>query len=105
MNDQPHFLPYQLRWINRNAQIKWWEKSRRIGATYVQSWEDVKDVVENEETGKMSQPKVWFSSADESAAREYIDYCAHWASVFDAAFEEMGETLIDEDRDLLDALD
>jgi phage FluMu gp28-like protein len=100
MNDQPHFLPYQLRWINRDAQIKWWEKSRRIGATYVQSWEDVKDVVENEETGKMSQPKVWFSSADESAAREYIDYCEQWASLLNVAAEQKGRQVLDEDKNV-----
>ena len=38
-----HFLPYQIRWLNDNSKIKIWEKSRRIGATYVQSFEDVQD--------------------------------------------------------------
>jgi phage FluMu gp28-like protein len=100
MSDQPYFMPYQLRWLDADRQIKFWEKSRRIGATYVQSWEDVKDVVENEETGKLSQPKVWFSSADESAAREYIDYCEKWASLLNVAAEQMGSTVLDEDRNV-----
>jgi len=93
MPDEPHLLPYQQRWVKDDADIKVWEKSRRIGATYAQAYEDVRDALQN-------GWKVWFSSADESAAEEYIDYCAHWASVFDAAFEEMGETLIDEDKDV-----
>jgi len=93
MPDEPHLLPYQQRWVKDDADIKVWEKSRRIGATYAQAYEDIRDALRKDW-------KVWFSSADESAAEEYIDYCAHWASVFDAAFEEMGETLIDEDKDV-----
>lgn len=93
MSEQPHLLPYQQAWVKDDADVKVWEKSRRIGATYAQAYEDVRDALEKDW-------KVWFSSADESAAEEYIDYCAHWATVFDAAFEEMGETLIDEDKDV-----
>jgi len=93
MPDEPHLLPYQQAWVKDQADIKIWEKSRRIGATYAQAYEDVRDALGE-------GWKVWFSSADESAAREYIDYCAHWAGVFDAAFEELGETLIDEDQDV-----
>lgn len=32
---QKYFLPYQQRWLNDNSKVKIWEKSRRIGATYV----------------------------------------------------------------------
>ena len=64
-----YFMPYQQRWLDDKSKIKIWEKSRRIGATYVQSYEDVRDCVNRK------VPAVWFSSADESAAKEYIDYC------------------------------
>ena len=100
MSDSPYFLPYQRDWLADDSQIKFWEKSRRIGATYAQAWEDVRDLVENEETGMLSQPKVWFSSADESAAREYIDYCAHWCSFLNTAAEAKGETVIDTGKDV-----
>jgi phage FluMu gp28-like protein len=93
MSDAPHLLPYQQAWVKDDADVKVWEKSRRIGATYAQAYEDVRDALEH-------GWKVWFSSADESAAEEYIDYCAHWAEAFDAAFQQMGEQLIDEDRDV-----
>ncbi len=93
MSHEQHFLPYQIRWLEDRADIKVWEKSRRIGATYVQAYEDVRDALQ-------TKRKVWFSSADESAAREYIGYCAKWASVFNAAFEAHGETIIDEARDV-----
>ena len=61
-NKTSFFLPYQVRWLNDKSKVKIWEKSRRIGATYVQSYEDVRDCV------KRTVPAVWFSSADESAA-------------------------------------
>ena len=98
--DQPYFMPFQRAWLGDTSQIKFWEKSRRIGATYCQAWEDVRDLIENEETGMLSQPKVWFSSADESAAREYIDYCAHWCSFLNLAADKMGETVLDRDKDV-----
>ncbi len=85
MNPHKYFLPYQIEWLNDNSRVKIWEKSRRIGATYVQSYEDVRDCV----SGKVEN--VWFSSADESAGKEYIRYCERWAKLFDAAVTELGE--------------
>ncbi len=87
-----YFLPYQIRWLNDKSQVKIWEKSRRIGATYVQSFEDVLDCVEKR------VPAVWFSSADESAAKEYILYASQWAKIFDAGARNMGEVVLDEKR-------
>ena len=57
-----HFLPYQIRWLNDNSKIKIWEKSRRRGATYVQSFEDEQDCLNKK------VPAVRFASDDESAA-------------------------------------
>jgi len=74
----PYFLPYQRRWLADRSRIKIWEKSRRIGATYVQSYEDVRDCI------KGNVPSVWFSSADESAAKEYIQLCEIWIDLFNA---------------------
>lgn len=92
--EKTYFLPYQIAWLKDTSQIKIWEKSRRIGATYVQSYEDVRDCVLG------SIPAVWFSSADESAAKEYILYCAQWAKLFDKGARDMGEVVIDSDKDI-----
>ncbi len=89
-----YFLPYQLRWLSDNSKIKIWEKSRRIGATYVQSYEDVRDCINRK------VPAVWFSSADESAAKEYIDYCEQWVKVFHMSAKRLGEVVIDSDKDI-----
>lgn len=93
-NNKAFFLPYQLRWLNDKSKVKIWEKSRRIGATYVQSYEDVRDCVYKR------VPAVWFSSADESAAREYIDYCEQWTKLFNVAAKSLGEVIIDNDKDI-----
>ena len=90
----PFFLPYQLRWLNDKSKVKIWEKSRRIGATYVQSYEDVRDCVYKR------VPAVWFSSADESAAKEYIDYCEQWVKLFNMSAKSLGEVIIDSDKDI-----
>ncbi len=89
-----YFLPYQLKWLNDESAIKIWQKSRRIGATYIQSYEDVKDCM------LKKVPSVWFSSADESAAREYITYCEQWVSLFDIAAKSVGNVVIDSDKDI-----
>jgi len=92
--ENKYFLPYQIDWLNDNSRVKIWEKSRRIGATYVQSYEDVRDCVSG------TVPAVWFSSADESAAKEYIIYCAKWAKLFDAGAHDLGEVVLDSEKDI-----
>lgn len=89
-----YFLPYQVRWLKDRSKIKISEKSRRIGMTYVQSYEDVEDCVAKQVSS------VWFSSADLTAAREYIEYCKKWAKIFNAVAEDLGEVIIDEKKDI-----
>jgi len=86
------FLPYQVKWLEDRSPIKIWEKSRRIGATFVQAFEDVRDIVEG------TVPAVWFTSADESAAKEYILYCGQFAQVFNTAAKIFDETIIDDEK-------
>ncbi len=90
-----YFLPYQLGWIRDSSRFKIAEKSRRVGMTYAQSYEDVIDAARAK--GGMD---VWFSSADESAAKEYIRYCAQWAKLFDIAARDLGEVVIDKKQDV-----
>lgn len=93
-NQSPYFFPYQVEWLKDRSRIKIWEKSRRIGATYVQAYEDVEDCITK------AVPSVWFSSADESAAKEYINYCAMWANLFQVVGEEIGEEALEGEKDI-----
>ncbi len=90
MKDDPYFLPYQARWLRDKSRLKIMCKSRRIGITYVQAYEDVTDAATDEGMD------VWFSSADQSAALEYIRYCTDWAKMLNIAAEDLGEQVLDE---------
>ncbi len=66
-------LPWQQRWRQDQSDLKIWEKSRRIGATYTEA----NDVTMSRLSGKRKL-NYWFSSADESAAYEFADYVRYW---------------------------
>lgn len=90
-----YFMPYQIAWLRDHSRLKIVEKSRRVGFTYVQSYEDMLDAA------RADNPlDVWFSSADESAAKEYIRYVAQWARIFKIAATDLGETVISRDDDI-----
>ena len=85
-----YFMQYQIDWLKDDSKIKLWEKSRQIGATYTQSYEDVCDCIAKR------VPAVWFSSADLTASLEYIKYCENWARVFNIVVNNVGEIAIDD---------
>ncbi len=87
-NLSKYFLPYQVAWLLDESPFKIWEKTRRGGMTYVQSYEDVRDAV-------LGRWDVWFSSADETAAKEYILYCEKWAKLFNMAAKPFNEIVFD----------
>lgn len=89
-----YFLPYQVSWLNDRSQIKMWEKTRRGGMSYTQSYEDVTDCAHKR------VPAVYYSSADEDAAMQYIDYCLFWGKTLNIAAQYMGEQLLDPDKDV-----
>jgi phage FluMu gp28-like protein len=88
-----YLLPYQTRWLKDKSRIKIWDKSRRIGATYVQALEDVIEC-------SKGLYDVWFTSSDDSAGEEYIKYCEEWAKKLNTAFKATEQELLDEDKDI-----
>jgi len=86
-----YFLPYQVNWILDEANACLWDKSRRIGATYADSYKSVRDrsLIDH-------RRDLWFSSADESAAIEYALYCRQWGELLKTAVKELTETLEDD---------
>jgi phage FluMu gp28-like protein len=79
-----HFLPYQLAWIADDAKLAVGEKSRRIGWTYASAYRAV-------DRRLRRNTNLYYTSADLTAAREFIDYCKVWAGVFDAATDGVVE--------------
>ena len=69
-------LPYQIRWVNDDSPMKLGDKSRRTGWTWCEAFDAVS------RRFRKTQPRMldyWFSSADESAAYEFIEYCKFFA--------------------------
>lgn len=86
-----YFLPYQNDWILDDNRFKLWDKSRRIGATYAESYRAVR------RRNLINEKRdYWFSSADESAAIEFSLYCQEWCKLFEAIAESFTEQLEDE---------
>lgn len=83
-----YFMDYQKVWLTDDSRQKVAEKSRRIGWTYTQAYEDMRDAAKE---GGMD---VWFSSADLTAAREYIRYVEMWSKLGNAVAKDLGEIVI-----------
>ena len=86
MNIDSYFMPYQTRWIHDESGFTLWDKSRRIGATYVEAFKKVRKAV------KVPGLSVWVSTADRSAAEEFILYVEKWAKLFKKAGEILSIT-------------
>ncbi|MEM9414991.1 MAG: hypothetical protein AAGA29_05865 [Planctomycetota bacterium] len=101
-------LPYQEAWrtdYERDAKgnvlkgrdgqpvpraMKIWEKSRRVGATFVEA----NDAIFSRLVGRGCD--YWFSSADESAAFEFAEYCRYWMKIAGKVVEVVTEQVYDE---------
>lgn len=81
----PALLPYQQRWVADPAPLKVAEKSRRIGLTWGEAADDA--LIAASETGS----NVFYISASQDMAREYIEACALWARAYDLAAEAIQE--------------
>jgi phage FluMu gp28-like protein len=78
-------LPYQQRWIADDSPLKIAEKSRRIGLTWAEAADNV--LIASSEGGS----NVFYISATQDMAIEYIEACAMWARHFDMAAGEIEE--------------
>jgi phage FluMu gp28-like protein len=92
---EKYFMPFQSDWIKDDSRLKIVEKSRQIGFSYADSYDSVRKVAP-----KDARLDVWVSSRDETQAKQYLLYCKRWAKVLKYAAEDLGEVLIDSDKNL-----
>lgn len=78
-------LAYQQAWIADDSPLKIAEKSRRIGLTWAEAADNV--LIASSEGGS----NVFYISATQDMAIEYIEACAMWARHFDMAAGEIEE--------------
>lgn len=90
-------LPYQQRWSKDPAQVKIWEKSRRIGASYGEAADDVLHAAASTGGGD-----VYYISYNKDMTATFVDDCAAWAKRFNSALGTIGESVFrrDDDRDI-----
>src|SRR5262245_55440806 len=88
-----YFLPYQIRWIRTPHSVCLAEKSRRIGWTYASAYRAV-------ERRLTRGTNLYYTSADLTAAREFIEDCQRWAHVFNVVAKDLGLRCIDEKDDV-----
>lgn len=84
-------LIYQQEWIADDSPLKIAEKSRRIGLTWAEAADDV--LIASSEAGS----NVFYISATQDMAIEYIEACAMWARHFDMAAGEIAEGIFVDD--------
>ncbi|MCE5184941.1 MAG: terminase family protein [Planctomycetaceae bacterium] len=86
VNLNNYFLPYQVDHILDESPAVLEEKSRRIGITYANSFKHCR------RRNLIDYPRhLWFSSADDSAAYEYAQYCRMWCDIVEASVKEILE--------------
>lgn len=90
----PVLLGYQGRWLNDEADVAVWSKSRRIGA----SWTEASAcVLEASATGGQDALYIGYSK---DMTQEFIGDCATWARSFHLAATEIGQELfVDADEE------
>lgn len=81
-------LPYQVKWVEDDAQFKVAEKSRRTGLTWAEASDNVLSAGAARDAGGQN---VYYIGYNMDMAIEYIEACAMWARVFDQAAGEIEE--------------
>jgi phage FluMu gp28-like protein len=91
-------LPYQKRWIEDTSEVKVWEKSRRIGASYVEALASVLEAAKSKGAGGQS---TYYLSYSKEMTQQFARDCAFWAKHINAAASEVEEVAVrDEDKDI-----
>lgn len=79
-------LGYQVEWCEDKSQVRLWEKSRRIGASWVCAAEAVLDAARA--NGGFDST---YTSYNRENTREFINDCSTWVDVIKAAASKMEE--------------
>ena len=92
-------LPYQKLWILDKSLVKVWEKSRRIGASYVEALNCVLIAMMSKPAGGMS---CYYLSYSKEMTQQFINDCAFWTHILGIACSDMEEVVVsDEDKDIM----
>jgi len=89
-------LDYQSSWLADNSKVRVWEKSRRIGASWVCAAESVL------RAAAADGSNVFYIGFNQEMTQEFIRDCSMFARAFNAIAGEAEESVLtDDDRDIL----
>lgn len=90
-----YLLPYQRAWVLDKSPVAFFDKSRRIGADYAEAFRVVSERMSGER-----QVDYWYTSADESAAVEFMLYVQMFLKMYGDAYRYVEQTDLVEDGDV-----
>lgn len=86
----PLALHYQAKWLDEQAQVAFWEKSRRIGASWITACLAVMT------SAPAHGQDTLYIGYSEDMTREFIDDCATWSKALQHVAVHVNETLFDD---------
>lgn len=95
MTGETYFMKYQADVIKDTSPLVIVEKGRQIGLSYGVSYKAVRLA-----GNKAAKLDVWVMSRDEIQAKQFLLYCKRWARVLKFACEDLGEIVINTDKDI-----
>lgn len=93
--DAKYFMPYQAAVIQDTAPLVMVEKGRQIGLSYGVSYKAVRLAAQTN-----AKLDVFVMSRDEMQSKLFLLYCKRWARVLNFAAEDLGEQIINRDKDI-----
>ncbi len=91
-------LPYQKKWLADTSSVKVWEKSRRIGASYVEALVAAVFASLGKAAGGMSS---FYLSYSKEMTQQFVNDCAFWAKILNIVCGDIEEVVLqDEDKDI-----
>lgn len=91
------FCLHQLAWLNDHARVKVWEKSRRIGASWIEALYTVIQAARKKNDGGQN---AYYLSYNKDMTRQFIKDCLWWAKVLGVVCGDMLEIVADWDKDV-----
>ena len=89
------FLPDQAKWVADQSRLKLWEKLRQFGASWTAAY-----ACAERQAKKTARLDQWVSSRDSIQAKLFLEDCANWSRIMNLAAKDMGEVLLDPEKDI-----
>ena len=84
-------IPYQKRWVQDGSDVRVWEKSRRIGASYAEALNSVRAAMKSRDAGGQS---TYYLSYNKEMTQQFVKDCAFWAKAINVAVSETEEVVL-----------